>query len=121
MPGAPLKLLLDEPIHAGLVTPLAGDGHDVVRVPFAGTPESLGDEAILRLAVDEGRALITTDSDLIRIYKEWIEAGQGHPGLVFGRQDPILKRFLRSLRYALKDHDSDSLRDQLVFIPGRLG
>ena len=56
-----MKLLLDTCVWGGAVTELRTAGHDVV---WSGDwEEDPGDEAILAIAHDEGRVLVTLDKD----------------------------------------------------------
>jgi len=56
-----VNLLADEGVDAPIVARLRGDGHDVVYV--AELAPGIGDEAVLELAREEGRVLVTTDKD----------------------------------------------------------
>lgn len=112
----PLRIVLDESVHATAVDALRSDGHDAVRVPNAGTQASPSDEAVLHFAVAEDRILVTTDVDFIEIHNRWASVGKEHPGIVIGQQDPDIKRFLRNLRGTISARDPDSLKDQLVWI-----
>lgn len=113
---ASLRLLLDECIQARIVEALTEDGHDVIRPPQVGTTKSPSDEAVLEVAVEEERILVTTDTDLCTLHTRWVEIGRSHFGIVVGQQDQNLKRFLRNLRYTLGRRGPNALRDQLVWI-----
>jgi hypothetical protein len=59
------------------------------------------DEILLATATAEGRALLTNDTDFIRIHSEWTAAGRRHAGIVFWAQElPIGEAIRRILRYA---------------------
>jgi predicted nuclease of predicted toxin-antitoxin system len=55
-----MKLLLDACVWPGAASELAAHGHDVV---WAGDWQSLGDDEILAIALNEGRVLVTIDKD----------------------------------------------------------
>ena len=103
-------------MQAGAIRGLTDDGHDVTRPAEAGTRDSPSDEAVLELAADEGRILVTTDTDLLGVHERWISEGRSHSGIIVGEQDQNLKRFLRSLRHTLKRRDPEGLRNQVAWI-----
>ena len=73
-----MQFLVDSCISASACAFLRQEGHDVIWVPeeFPGDP---GDEAIIDMAVDTGRILITGDKD----FGEWIFLrGKPQPPLV---------------------------------------
>lgn len=65
MKALSLALLADENIHPGVVATLRSQGRDVayVREGHVGT----SDREVLRLAVEQGRAVLTHDSDFGRL------------------------------------------------------
>lgn len=63
--GSGLSLLADENVEARLIEALRRAGHDVRSV--AEVQPSADDEAVLRLAEEEGRLLITNDKDFAEL------------------------------------------------------
>jgi predicted nuclease of predicted toxin-antitoxin system len=77
-----VKFLLDECIHAGLVTLLAEAGHDVVHVVglgMAGRP----DIDVMATAREQGRVIITADTDFGELLAT---SGQDLPSVILFRQ-----------------------------------
>lgn len=77
----PFRILLDECVQAGVALALNEDGHDVVRPAQAGTKQSPTDEALLEAAVEDGRILVTTDTDLCGVHARWASEGRTHLGI----------------------------------------
>jgi predicted nuclease of predicted toxin-antitoxin system len=79
-----LKFLLDVNVGTTIAEAVAGDGHDVVRVSLL-TPRA-EDSAILAQAVEEGRVLISYDSDFTDlIYRDGEPAP---PAIIYIRFQP---------------------------------
>ena len=72
-----MKLLLDTCVWGGAAAALAAAGHEVRWM--GETPPDPGDAAVLRLAFDEGRVLITLDKDFGELA---IVYGKPHCGIV---------------------------------------
>jgi hypothetical protein len=124
-----LKLLLDEQFPPDIAARLRERGHDVVAV--CERPDLVGsdDEALLGLALAEGRALLTNNvRDFIRIAPRWAGEGRSHHGLVFV-SDRTLRRsrdtigaYVRALETCLRAHPAeDSLRDQVFWLQAESG
>ena len=86
-----MRFLLDENIHHGLISVLTEWGHDV-KV----SPKGLANGEVFALAVSEGRALVTHDTDFA---KKLFPAT--HPGIVVvkvpSRRFEQLKQSMRQL------------------------
>ena len=75
------KLLLDSCVASAVAVRLRADGHDVATVRERG--EDPGDQAILALAVAEGRAIMTIDQDFgALVFRD----GASHLGVLRLRQ-----------------------------------
>jgi predicted nuclease of predicted toxin-antitoxin system len=72
-----MKLLLDTCVWGGAAATLAEAGHDVRWM--GETPPDPGDTAVLNLAFDEGRVLITLDKDFGELA---IVYGKPHCGII---------------------------------------
>ena len=75
-----MRLLADENIAAPLVLALRGAGHDVVYV--AELAPGITDEAVLSLALQQGRLLLTEDKDFGELV---IRLKRRSPGIVLLR------------------------------------
>lgn len=76
-----MKLLLDENVDARLADVLAGQGHDATAIA-RDYPHALDDSAVLQIARNEERLLLTNDRDFGGLV---FRQGQGHHGIVFFR------------------------------------
>lgn len=72
-----MKLLLDACVWGGAEPDLVDAGHDVLHA--GAWTEDPGDEAILAIAHDHGRVLVTLDKDFGELA---IVRGQAHSGIV---------------------------------------
>ena len=79
-----MKLLLDECVDARVVEPLRSFGHDVAFVQAA--DPSADDRAVLALALDEARVLVTTDLDFGELL---VRTGLRNHGVVLLRLEGI--------------------------------
>jgi hypothetical protein len=79
--GAAVTLYLDENLTPRIARQLAQRGVDIVSVRDLG---KLGDSDAnhLAAATEQGRVLVTTDVDFLRMASEGVE----HAGIVFGAQ-----------------------------------
>jgi predicted nuclease of predicted toxin-antitoxin system len=78
-----VRWLVDECVDSGVVLSLLGAGHDVLDI--AQTAPSINDAAVVRLARDEGRLLLTEDKDFGELV---IRHAMRVPGLVLIRIAP---------------------------------
>lgn len=80
------KLLLDNCVALAVARRLRADGHDLVTVAERGADP--GDAAILELAVNEGRAIVTIDSDFgVLVFRD----GGSRVGVLRLRERPPLQ------------------------------
>jgi predicted nuclease of predicted toxin-antitoxin system len=79
-----MRLLLDanlSPKRIGAV--LEQRGHDVLALATEPTMSALDDPAVLALAAEEGRILVTRNArDFAPLLREWAEAGRPHAGCI---------------------------------------
>lgn len=79
-----MRLLLDEQYSPEIAEQLRHRGYDVVAVKGSRELEGMEDEALLRSAAEQGRALLTNNvSDFAPLSPEWVSRGEHHMGLVF--------------------------------------
>jgi predicted nuclease of predicted toxin-antitoxin system len=80
-----LKFLLDVNVGTTVANAIAARGHDVVRVALL-APQA-GDHDILRWAVEQGRVLVSYDSDFTDlIYRD---GASPPPGVIYIRYEPV--------------------------------
>jgi predicted nuclease of predicted toxin-antitoxin system len=72
-----VKLLLDSCVWGGAVESLRLEGHDVASV--GAWPSDPGDEAILQVALDQGRVVVTLDKDFGELA---VARGHAHAGII---------------------------------------
>lgn len=60
-----MRLVADENLEAAIIARLRGDGHDLLVI--SERSPRLADEEVLRIAVDDGRILITNDKDFAEL------------------------------------------------------
>ena len=116
-----MRLLLDAHISgARIAAPLRQGGHDVRSVDEERELDGWADEALLALASEEGRAMITFDvKDFPDIARRWAEAGRPHAGLaiVVGVDHGEFGEILRTLDDLLKERpDRDDWYDCTCFV-----
>lgn len=105
-----MRFMLDESAHLGLVGHLGTLGHDVTVVGRE-YPPSLDDPAVLAIAQQEGRVLITNDRDFGELV---FDRFRPHSGVILLRLKglPLATQVAR-LDHVLADH-ADDLRRFLV-------
>jgi predicted nuclease of predicted toxin-antitoxin system len=79
-----MRLLLDAHLSARRIgEPLSERGHDVRAVAAEAELDGLADEAVLRLAADDRRILVTRNSrDFAPICRRWAESQRLHSGVI---------------------------------------
>lgn len=80
----PLKLYTDTHIAKTVAVQLRNRGVDVVRCEEVGLAE-VDDYTHLQYATENGRVLVTRDSDFTRIHAEWQQQGKRHGGILYIR------------------------------------
>ena len=75
-----LKFFTDTHISKQVAIQLRNRGVDVVRCEEVGLAEA-DDEALLKYSVEQGRTMISMDSDFKRYYKTWVVEGKEHRGI----------------------------------------
>jgi predicted nuclease of predicted toxin-antitoxin system len=90
-----VRFLLDENAEARIAAFLLGRGHDATRVGHD-YPAGLPDEAVLALAYEESRVLITNDRDFGELV---VRERRPHAGVILVRFPRIVRRRGRSRRW----------------------
>lgn len=79
-----MRLLLDEQYSPEIAEQLSRRGYDVVAVKGNRELEGMADEPLLRVATEQGRALLTNNvSDFAPLSRAWVSRGEQHMGLIF--------------------------------------
>jgi len=107
-----MKFLLDESAETRIATFLAARGHDATRIG-RDYPASLLDHAVLALAQDEGRILITNDKDFGALV---IRERRPHAGVILLRfpLDSTAQQKIHALEQLLATQSTPL--DQLVVL-----
>lgn len=116
-----MRLLLDAHISAARIGgPLREAGHDVRAADEERELDGWPDEALLALAGEEERILVTFDvKDFPEIARRWAEAGRTHAGLaiVVGIDHGEFGTILGVLEALLEEHaDPDTWRERTYFV-----
>lgn len=107
-----MKLLLDEMIGPRVARELRDRGLDVAAVAERTDLRALPDDAVLDVAREERRALVTCNiGDFARLHQQWLSEGRQHCGLVMVTTQafPPNRGFVGSLVSALHAAAKSSL------------
>ncbi|MEX2214623.1 MAG: DUF5615 family PIN-like protein [Phycisphaeraceae bacterium] len=77
-----LRAFADEHVDAAVIEAVRKLGVDVITVQEHGLSGSV-DEVLLSVATKEGRLMLTSDKDFLKLHAEWLKAGKDHAGIVF--------------------------------------
>ena len=92
---------------------------DVLDVKSAGL-RGMADPALLELAAEQGRILITHDrGTMVHYYRERLQAGQPCSGILVIPQRALLGAIIESLLLVWTESQSEEWRNQIVFLPFR--
>lgn len=111
-----LKLLLDSCVAGAVARRLRADGHDVVTAAERGADP--GDAGILKLAVAEGRIVVTIDADFgTLVFRDGaahvgvVRLRDGKPVVLAERASQLLHDYAAALaKGAFVTDDGDSVR-----------
>jgi hypothetical protein len=84
----------DENVNPRIVVGLRRHGMDMASVRERGE-YGTDDETLLTNATAEGRLMLTTDIDFLRIHSQWMNARRSHAGIVFWAQSLAIGRVIR--------------------------
>jgi predicted nuclease of predicted toxin-antitoxin system len=107
-----LRFLIDRCAGRRLAAWLRGQGHDVLEVRALGRDP--GDAALLRLAAEESRVLVTIDTDFGALIQV---RAQAHAGLIRLPDVPAARR-IELMVQILADHPEDELARAVVTVKG---
>jgi nucleoside-diphosphate-sugar epimerase len=116
-----MRLLLDAHVSGSrIATALRERGHDVRAADEEREPGGWADEALLALAGEEERVLVTFDvKDFPEIARRWAEAARPHAGcaIVVGIDHSEFGAILRALDQLLEERsDPGEWRDYTCFV-----
>jgi predicted nuclease of predicted toxin-antitoxin system len=110
-----MKLLADENIEPAMVGDLRSNGFDVLYIRE--TRRGIADSAVLELAGNESRVLLTADLDFGELA---LRSGKLHAGVIILRLDPLsLKERIRRVLETLKKLPSPPIGMLWVIEPAR--
>lgn len=108
-----MKLLLDEMIGPRVAQELRARGLDVSAVAERADLRALPDDAVLDVAREDGRALVTLNiGDFARLHQQSLAEGRQHPGMVMvtAQAFPQNRGFIGALVNAVAAaHETSSL------------
>lgn len=118
-----MKLALDHHYPTAIAEQLRRAGHDAAAAVEQDRHRE-PDEALLRLCVADGRALLTNNvGDLVVIARSWAVRGQSHAGLVLTsdaslpRTRAMIGTYVKLLDALLRDHPADgALADRVHWL-----
>lgn len=119
-----MRLLLDAHLSGRRVANALRDrGHDVRSVDEERALDGRTDDAVLQLAADEERVLVTCDvKDFARITRSWAEGGRHHAGcaLLVGIDHAEFGSILRAIDTAFAARpDPGAWHDHTAFVSRR--
>lgn len=87
-----IKFYCDEHIHPAIPVALRNRGADTITAQDVNML-GIADEIHLQYAVSQGRAIITQDTDFLRLHK----TGISHCGILFAHQNKSLSEIIHEL------------------------
>jgi hypothetical protein len=92
---------VDQHVNGAIVTGLRRRGMDLVTAHERGL-SAADDEILLAAAANEGRLMVTNDTDFLVWHSKWQAAGRSHAGIIYWHQDklPVGEAINRILQYA---------------------
>ena len=113
---SPLKFLIDVGVGKHVEKYLCEQGHDVVSI--SSIDPSMSDEHIIRLAVQEGRIVITMDKDFGELVYRF---ARSHCGVMLLRLEDAAGREKTLVVTYILEHYADQLQNHFcVFQRGKL-
>jgi predicted nuclease of predicted toxin-antitoxin system len=107
-----IRFHLDESCDPRIAAGLRLLGVDVTTTPEAGLLHA-PDEDQLAFAVSQGRAIISQDTDFLRI----AASGQEHPGIIYyPAQGRSIGQVIRSVQLIWEVYEVDEMRNRVEFV-----
>ncbi|MBI2542780.1 MAG: DUF5615 family PIN-like protein [Candidatus Aenigmarchaeota archaeon] len=107
-----MKFLADEHIELSVVGGLKQLGIDILSVDEIGK-RSYDDIDILNSAKDNGRVVVTRDSDFLRLHAQGVE----HAGIVYVRKFLEIGIIIKEIEKISLLFEPEHLKDRVIFIP----
>lgn len=107
-----MKFLADEHIELSIVTGLKLLGIDIVSINEA-RKRGYDDKEILSFAKENGRVVITRDSDFVKLHNKGIE----HAGIVFIPKFLGIGKVIEEIEKVSMILKQEYIRNSVIFIP----
>ena len=106
-----IKFYCDEHIHPAVSTALRNRGADILTAQDV-RMLGIADETHLQFATSQGRAIITQDTDFLRLHK----SGLSHSGILFAHQSKTLSEIIHSLIRVYQMKAEQEMKDHVEFL-----
>jgi predicted nuclease of predicted toxin-antitoxin system len=106
-----IKFYCDEHIHPAVSTALKNRGADILTAQDV-RMLGIADEAHLQFADSQGRAIITQDTDFLRLHK----SGLPHSGILFAHQSKTLSEIIHSLIRVYQMKTEDEMENHIEYL-----
>jgi len=106
-----IKFYCDEHIHPAISTAMRNRGADILTaqdVPMLGVV----DDSHLQFAASQGRAIITQDTDFLRLHK----TGISHAGILFAHQSKTMSEIIHSLIRIYQMKTEEAMNNQIEYL-----
>ena len=117
MSPTPPPLYTDENVSGILIRALQRLGWDVVRA-IDTHPAGTEDEVHFQTATDQGRVLVSHDTDMLVLAARWQTDGRDFPGLIYSAPDKFATagEAIRAIQAAVADQDENPLAKRVHFL-----
>lgn len=114
-----LAFLMDQQIHSAVTEGLRWRGINVLTA-FEDGRSAADDDELLQRATALGRVFVSQDQDLLRITRQWRQAGRVFTGVAFGIQQDL--DIGGTIEYLLIAHvmPPEEMQNRVEYIPSRL-
>ena len=119
MTTMPLAFYMDVHVPSAVTLGLRRRGLDILTSQEDGT-NRFDDDALLARATELGRALLSQDSDLLRIAQERQAAGVSFSGVIFAHQQGVsIGQLVEDLHLLATCCAADELANKVTYLPLR--
>jgi predicted nuclease of predicted toxin-antitoxin system len=106
-----IKFYCDEHIHPAISTALRSRGADILTAQDINML-GISDEVHLQFANSQGRAIITQDTDFLRLHK----TGNSHSGILYAHQSKILSEIIHSLIRVYQIKTEEEIENRVEYL-----
>jgi len=115
-----LAFLMDQQIHSAVTEGLRRRGINVLTA-FEDGRSAADDDELLQRATALGRVFVSQDQDLLRITRQWRQAGRVFTGVAFGiQQDLDIGGTIEYLEMIAHIMSPEEMQNRVEYIPSRL-